>query len=176
MPGKDELVGIDTARHQRLEGRDRFVWVRRTVLTVFAVLPLLALGNVFGQRAVVNSTSTSAATLEVKSPETVRGGLMFTTEIVITAHHDLHDGQVYLQRGWFTNMIFNGVSPQPSQQGAQQSWQIWDFGPIQAEQPFRIWISWQANPTNVGNHSQDVELYDGPDKLTTTHHDLTVFP
>ena len=176
MPGTDELVGIDPSRHQSLAGRDRYVWARRVALALIAVLPVLALVGVFGQRAVVDSSAVAAATLEVKSPDTVRGGLVFTTEIVITPHNDFKDGQLYLQRGWFANMSLNGVSPQPSNQSAKGDWQIWDFGPMQADQPFRVWISWQTNPTNVGQHAQDVELYDGQTKITTTRHHLMVFP
>jgi hypothetical protein len=176
MPGTDELIGIDTARHQRLEGRDRYAWGRRAGLILAAVLPVLALIGVFGQRAVVNQSSTPAASLEVKSPDTLRGGLVFTTQIVITPHRDLHDGILYMQRGWFANMTLNGITPQPTNQDAQGEWQIWDFGPMQSGQPFRVWISWQVNPTNVGGHRQDVQLYDGQTLLTTTRHDLTVFP
>lgn len=176
VAGTDELVGIDHARHQQLSGRGWHVWARRAALLLLGVLPVLGLLGVFGQRAVVNSSASVAAGLEVKSPDTVRGGLVFTTEIVVTPHTDLKDGQLYLERGWFANMSLNGVSPQPSNQDAQGDWQIWDFGSMQAGQPFRVWISWQTNPTNVGRHAQDVELYDGQTKLTTTRHSLTVFP
>jgi hypothetical protein len=48
----DAPVGIDRARHQDLAGRGHHVWQRRAALVVIAVIPLLGLLNVFGQRAV----------------------------------------------------------------------------------------------------------------------------
>jgi hypothetical protein len=176
MAQTDELLGIDSARHKELAGRHRYIWWRRVALVVIAVLPILGLVNVFGQRTHIDTSSAAGTTLEVKSPTRVRGGLTFSTEIVITSNHDLQDAVLYLERGWFANMTFNGSSPQPSSEIAQGVWQIWDYGQIQANQPFRIWISWQTNPTNVGGHSQAVELYDGTTKLTSTQHYLTVFP
>jgi hypothetical protein len=40
----------------------------------------------------------------------------------------------------------------------------------------RVWISWQTNPTDLGRHAQNVELYDGGVRLMTVHRTLTVFP
>ena len=176
MPSTKTPPGIDVARHQQLAGRSREVRLRRTALVVVAVLPVLGLVNLFGQRAEVQTARTSAASLEVKSPTRLRGGLTFTTKIVITPHHDLKDGQLYLDRGWFSNMTFNGLSPQPANQGAQGTWQIWDFGPMLSGVPFTVWISWQANPTNVGHHAQVVELYDGNTELLSAKHSVFIFP
>jgi hypothetical protein len=53
---------------------------------------------------------------------------------------------------------------------------VWDFGKIGAGVVYRVWISWQTNPTNTGRHAQDVALYDGGSKLLTVHRTLTVFP
>jgi hypothetical protein len=41
---------------------------------------------------------------------------------------------------------------------------------------YRVWISWQTNPTTFGRRSQDVALYDGGTELMTVHRTLTVFP
>jgi hypothetical protein len=68
------------------------------------------------------------------------------------------------------------LSPQPANQNADGRWQIWDYGPIRAGVTFRVWISWQTNPTDLGRHAQNVELYDGGIQLMTVHRTLTVFP
>ena len=44
-------VGIDRARHYDLTGRSRHVWWRRIALCFITAIPVLALGNVFGQHA-----------------------------------------------------------------------------------------------------------------------------
>jgi hypothetical protein len=112
----------------------------------------------------------------INSPARVRGGLTFTTEIVITPHRDLGDARLYLDGGWFKGMIFNGVVPQPSSDSAQGRWQVWDFGKLPAGQPSQVWISWQTNPTSLGRHPQDVALYDGGTRLMTVRRTLTIFP
>ena len=176
MARADVPVGIDRARHQDLSGRNRHVWWRRAVLVVVAAVPVLGLLNVFGQHAEPVSYSSPAASLLINSPARVRGGLVFTTEIVITPHQQLHDARLYLDNGWFEAMSLNGVAPQPSTEDAQGRWQVWDFGQIPAATAFHVWISWQTNPTNVGRHPQTVALYDGGTYLMTADHALTVFP
>src|SRR5207249_2649124 len=91
----------------------------------------------------------------------VRGGLVFTAEIVITPRRQLRDARLFLDNGWFQGMTFNAVAPQPSAESAQGRWQVWGFGKIPAATAFHVWISWQVNPTNIGRHSQAVALYDG---------------
>jgi hypothetical protein len=176
MARADVPVGIDPARHQDLFGRNRHVWWRRAALLLIAAIPVLALFNVFGQHAAPVSYQSPAASLLINSPAHVRGGLIFTAEIVITPHQQLHDARLYLDNGWFEAMTFNGVAPQPSTESAQGRWQVWDFGKIPAATAFHVWISWQTNPTNLGRHSQTVALYDGGTQLMTAQHALTIFP
>jgi hypothetical protein len=169
-------VGIDRRRHQDLSGRNHHIWWRRVALTVIVTIPVLGLLNVFGQRADVDSSQSPAASLLVNSPAHLRGGLVFTTEIVITAHEPLHDARLYLDSGWFEGMTTNGIAPQPSTESAQGRWQVWDFGQIPAGTAYRVWVSWQTNPTNLGRHSQNVALYNGGTRLMTIHRDVMVFP
>jgi hypothetical protein len=176
MARTDSPVGIDRARHQDLTGRTHHVWWRRAALLVIAAVPVLGLLNVFGQHATPVSYQSPSATLVINSPVHVRGGLVFTTEIVITPRQLLHDARLYLDNGWFEAMSLNGVAPQPSTQTAQGRWQVWDFGKIPAATPFHVWISWQTNPTNLGRHAQTVALYDGGTQLMTAQRTLTVFP
>jgi hypothetical protein len=176
MARADSPVGIDRARHQDLTGRDHHVWWRRGVLVLIAALPVLGLLNVFGQHAAPVTYQSPVASLLIDSPAHVRGGLVFTTEIVITSRQRVHDARLYLDNGWFQAMTLNGIAPQPSTESAQGRWQVWDFGQIPAATAFQVWISWQTNPTNIGRHSQAVALYDGGTQLMTARHALTVFP
>jgi hypothetical protein len=175
-PDTDVPVGIDRARHHELSGRGRHVWWRRAALVVIAAVPVLALLDVFGQHASPVAYQAPAASLQVDSPVHLRGGLSFTTDIVITPRRPLKDARLYLDNGWFQATAFNGAVPEPSDESAQGRWQVWDFGAIPAGTPFHIWISWQANATNLGRHSQDVQLYDGGTRLMTVQRTVTVFP
>ena len=169
-------VGIDRARHQDLTGRNWHVWGRRAALAVIAAVPVLGLLNVFGQHATPVTYQSPAASLLINSPVHLRGGLVFTTEIVITPRQQLGDARLYLDNGWFQAMTLNGIAPQPSTESAQGHWQVWDFGKIPANTAFHVWISWQTNPTNLGRHSQALALYDGGTQLMTAQHTVTVFP
>jgi hypothetical protein len=176
MADEEPPFGIDRARHEDLTGRGGHVWWRRVVLVLIAAIPVLGLTDLFGQRNQTSGSSNANGTLEISSPNSVRNGLIFTTAVIITPSHHLKDGQLYLDQGWFGNMTLNGVSPQPSNESAKGEWQVWDFGPMDADTPFTIWISWQTNPTNIGVRTQDIALYDGSSQLMTAHHSLTIFP
>jgi hypothetical protein len=172
----DVPVGLERGRHVEMSGRGRHVWQRRTGLMLATCIPLLALLNVFGQRAHPILTSAPAASLSVNSPSRVRGGLIFTSEFIITPHTKLHDVQLRLNDGWFKSMTVNGSEPQPTNESAQGDWQIFDYGPMPAGIPYTIFISWQTNPTNVGRHSQDVALDNGNDQILAVQRSITVFP
>jgi hypothetical protein len=176
MARVDLPPGIDRERHQALQGRNRHVWYRRAALGLIAAVPVLGLLNVFGQHATPLTFQSPAATLVIDSPAHVRGGDIFTTDVVIIPHEQLHDARLYWGNGWFQAMTLNGIAPQPSSESGQGPWQVWDFGQVPAGTAYHVWVSWQTNPTNIGRHSQTVELYDGGTHLMTAGHTLTVFP
>jgi hypothetical protein len=57
--------GLTLERDRDLGGRSGHVWYRRALLCLIAVLPVLALLNVFGKRPTTSSAHTFAADLEV---------------------------------------------------------------------------------------------------------------
>lgn len=175
MPDNDAPLGLDRAGHLELQGRGPHVWGRRAALLVVAAIPLLALLDVFGQRAVTTSALAPSASLTVNSPAHVRGGLIFTTVVTVQARSPLRDMQLRLDRGWFEGMTFNGITPQPTNEDSQDGQVIYDYGSVQPT-TFKIWLSWQTNPTNVGRHPQDLSVYDGSQLLASVHRELTVFP
>jgi hypothetical protein len=168
-------IGIDRSRHCDLHGRGYHVWLRRLTLVAVACLPVLGLINVFGQHEDAITYTSRTATLKVISPVHYRGGLLFTTEIVMTPHEKLHDGQLRLGNGWFTNMTVNAVTPQPSTETSQGPWQVWDFGQMSADTPYRVWIGWQVNPTKVGQYRETIAFYDHATPLVGGARTVTVF-
>jgi hypothetical protein len=169
-------LGLDRGRHQQLQRRTAPVWSRRVALLAVAAIPILGLLNVFGQRAHSIMYRGDGASISIDSPAHVRSGLIFTTRIVIQPTRDLHHARLYLADGWFRGMTYNAIAPQPPTQTSSGRWVILGFGSIPAGQTFPVWISWQANPTNVGRRSQDVELYEGSTRLVTANRTITIFP
>jgi hypothetical protein len=69
--------GLTLERNRDLLGRSGHVWYRRALLSVVAVLPVLALLNVFGQRPTTTSAHALDADLVVTAPARLRSGLVF---------------------------------------------------------------------------------------------------
>jgi len=176
MAAASPPIGIDRDRHQTLRGRERHVWRRRVALLVVATIPVLGLVDVFGQRAAITRDHAHGAFLLIDSPARVRGGLIFTTRIVMRSGVAMSDARLYLASGWFDGMTFNAIVPQPSTQLSQGDWVVLDFGRVAAGRDFPVWISWQANPTNYGRRPEKAALYDGGTLLVAADRTITVFP
>jgi hypothetical protein len=167
---------IVLARHRDLEGRLGFIWVRRALVAAFALVPLLALLNAFGQRPSTSVADSAAARLEVSAPSRVRGGLLYTTRFRIDARRDLEDATLVLADGWVEGMTLNTLEPSPESESSENGRLALHLGRVPAGQVHELWLAVQVNPTNVGRRSQDVVLRDGPAQLVTVSRTVTVFP
>ena len=56
---------IDLGRDRDLRGRRKDVWIRRSLMALVAVVPILGLFNLFGQRPTTSKAAVPAATLSV---------------------------------------------------------------------------------------------------------------
>lgn len=172
----DKPEGIVLTRHRDLTGRDNHPWVRRTLLALVACLLLVGLFNVFGQVPSTSRAATPAAVLSVYSPTNVRGGLLYSSRFHVTAHTDLKKAMLVLDSGWFEGMQVNSIVPQPVQDASRDGRVVFDLGHIAKDHSSILWIQFQVNPTNVGHRSQNVELDDGPNVISTIHRNITVYP
>jgi hypothetical protein len=50
------------------------------------------------------------------------------------------------------------------------------FDSLRPGQKLVFWMSFQANPTNVGHRSENVELDDGNTPLVEVRRSITIFP
>ena len=168
-------IGLDGTRHRDLTGRRASRW-RRAVMSALCAIAVLALLDTFGQCSSVTVVRSPSATLLVDSPSRVRGGLVLTSEIVVTTTRGLADARVFLGRGWFQGMSVNTIEPSPRTESSDGEWLIFGVGRIRAGHAYHLWLSLQTNPTNVGGHNQDVALYDGRVLVATAHRSFFVFP
>jgi hypothetical protein len=170
------LEGIDLDRDLRLEGRGADVHVRRALLAVLALLPLLALLNVFGQSPGTGTASGPAADLEVYAPEHLRGGLLDMARFTITAHTALRHPTLVLDPGWLEGMQMNTLTPAPTKESSANGQLVYEFEDIPAGGKAVVFAEFQVDPTNVGRRSQSVALEaDGvpPVRVART---VTIFP
>ena len=163
-------------RDRDLAGRRRDIWIRRGLLGLIAVVPVLALLNVFGQRAQTTTRTADAAALKLYAPPRVRSGLLYEARFRVTARHELKQATLMLSPGWFEGMTVNTVEPSPVGEGSTDGKPTFELGHIAAGRSFLLFVQFQVNPVNVGRHDQTVWLYDGPRRLLTLHRTITVFP
>jgi hypothetical protein len=172
----DLPAGLSVARNLELTGRESHPWIRRSLLVLIAVLPVLALLNFFGQRPTVSLAHAGAADLKVTAPARLRSGLIFQVRIEVIAHRDIQMPQLVLNHGWWESMSENSVEPQPSTEGTRNGNVTFSFAKLPAGHRLIMWLYFQVNPTNVGNRAENVELDDGATMITNVHRSLTIFP
>jgi hypothetical protein len=169
-------AGIDLARDRDLRGRERDQWIRRSLMALIALLPVLALFNLFGQRPQTSKASVSAATLSVYAPTRLRGGLLWEGRIHITAHRDIKQAILVLGTGWAEGMSMNTIEPSPVGEASDNGKLEFTLGHIPQNKSYILFMQFQVNPTNVGRRPRTTDLYDGKTKLASVKQTVTIFP
>jgi hypothetical protein len=168
--------GLVLKRHRDLVGKQHEAWIRRGLLALVGLVPLLALLNVFGQRPHLETAQTSSASLELYAPSHLRGGLLWQARFTVQAKQELKNATLELDRGWMEGMTINTIEPSPVGEGSHDGKLVLELGHVPAGDKHTLYMQLQVNPTNVGRRSQAVRLYDGEQLLTTLHRQVTVFP
>jgi hypothetical protein len=167
---------IDLGRDRDLRGRDNDLWIRRSLFGLIALVPLLALFNVFGQRPTTAKAIVPGATLSVYAPTKLRGGLLWEARFHITAHRELKNAILRLGTGWAEGMSINTIEPSPTGEASHNGQLEFTLGHIPQNQSFILYVQFQVNPTNVGHRSRSTTLFDGDTELAAVHQKVTVFP
>lgn len=153
------------------------IWFRRGVLLILTLIAVLALANVFGQRATSVLRSSSTAALKLTAPTTVRGGDLWQARFHITAKQDLSKAILKLEPGWADGLTINTIEPAPTNESSDDGRLSFELGSIAAGGNFILFMQLQTNPTTVTWHrSQDVELVDGSTVVASIHRTITVLP
>jgi hypothetical protein len=152
------------------------VGARRGLLCCIAVLPLLALLNVFGQHPAITSASGPAASLTVTAPTRLRSGLIFQVKVQVDARRDIKQLQLDFDEGWWESMSVNSIVLEPEQETSKAGHVQLLYGKLEAGESLVARIYSQVNPTNVGKRRENVILADSETPLLTVHRSLTIFP
>jgi len=146
------------------------------LVVLVAAVSLLALLNVFGQWPSTATVAASAATLEVRSPNAVRGGLLYQSRFTVRARRDVKDATLVLGRGWLEGLTVNTIEPGPLSEASRDGRLSLELGHLPAGEKYVLYIQYQVSPTTVGSHTQTVALYDGDEPILTYEKTLRVFP
>jgi hypothetical protein len=168
--------GIVLTRDRDLVGRSHDLWVRRGLFALLPLVAVLALLNVFGQDTTTSTESAAAASLELRAPEDVRGGLLYQARFTIKAHSDVKNARLELGPGWLEDMTINTIEPAPLNEASANGLLSLEFGHVPAGQSFVLYLDFQVNPTNVGRREAPVTLFDGEQQLLTIDRTITVYP
>jgi hypothetical protein len=166
-----------TLEHDRdLKGRERRPHVRHALLGLQCAFLALGLLNLFGQSPVESSATGPGARLEVSSPTKLRGGLFFQARFRITAEREIENATIVLDRGWLEGITLNTLVPAPLGEASRDGHIALELGRVPPGQEHVLYLQFQVNPTAVGRHSQDVQLYDGERLLTSVDRSTTIWP
>src|SRR4051812_3483814 len=168
--------GLDLEIARDLKGRAVDSWVRRVLVAIFAVIPVLALFNVFGQAASVASASSAAAKVTVRSPTHARGGLLYEVRFTIEARQDIKQATLSLGGGWANGITINTIEPSPTDETSDNGALSFSLGSLSAGSTYVLHMDFQVNPTTVGSRKQQVALLDGDTPLVSLTRHLTVYP
>ena len=174
MPNIPDTIVLK--RDRDLAKRSKELWVRRTLLLVLTAFVILAFLNVFGQRATTSSTTAPAATLAIRSPDTLRSGLVFQTRLRILATQEIKDAIVVLSPEWIEGITFNTIEPSPIGEASKNGSLSFDLGHIPQGQEYSLYIQMQVNPTTFGSRTEETRLFDGQTLLLTSSRDVRIFP
>jgi hypothetical protein len=151
-------------------------WIRRVILCCIAVLPVLALLNVFGQHPTTSSASSPAVSVNVTAPARLRSGLIFQVRTQVLARRDVGQLQIAFDKGWWESMSVNSIVPEPTEETSENGRVVLSYGKLPAGQTLVSWIYFMVNPTNVGKRTENIDVLDGSNVLVHIHRALTIFP
>jgi len=167
---------IDLHTHRDLQSWAYNRPIRYAILSLVAAVCVAGLFNLFGQHPSTATAENAKATLELTSPERVRGGLLYQARFTIHARDALTHVVLQLSPGWTEGMQINTIEPSPIAETSRNGSLALTLGAIPEGQHFTLYMQFQVDPTNVGHRNADVTLYDGDTKLFTIDRTITVFP
>ncbi|HEX5469186.1 MAG TPA: hypothetical protein VFW80_09085 [Gaiellaceae bacterium] len=169
----DQIV---LGRHRDLKGRRHQVWVRRGILAVLAVVPILGLANVFGQHSSAVTASGPSASLTLDAPTRLRSGLLYEAHFTVQAREGIEHAALVLHPDWLKGMTLNTLEPAPTDETSENGRIRLDYGAVPAGQRLEVFLQYQVNPTSTGKRRQWVDLVDGDTVLASIQRTLVIFP
>jgi hypothetical protein len=166
----------DVAAAEDSRGTTAGLWTRRAVMTVFALVAVLGLLDVFGQGTTQSTALAPAAVLRVNAPSAVRGGLFFQSRVEIRARRAVEHPRLVLDEGWVEGMQVNSIEPAPVSEASRDGRVVLSYDRVDAGDRLVVWMQFEVDPTSVGHRSYGLELDDAETRVAAVHRWMTVFP
>ena len=176
MASEDLSIGLRRDRHVELHGRHSEPWWRRGVIAFLSLVVVAALAGRFGQTEQTARAQSRAATLTVRAPEHIRGGLFFQGRLDIVARERIAKPRVVLGPGWTEELQLNTLEPAPASESSAAGQLELEYDPLQAGDHLTVWMQFEANPTGMGRRDRSVTLLDSDLALVHVPGELTSWP
>ena len=153
------------------------LWLRRLGVVVLLAVAVIALFNVFGQRATNAGARTPDADLFVHAPTRLRSGLLFQAKLTVVAHRTLPNTTLVLGSGWIDGLTLNTLEPSPSQETSGPGGSLaLSLGTLQAGARYTQYLEYQVNPTSSSSRSLVATVKSAGTPIVSVHRTLTIWP
>jgi hypothetical protein len=167
---------LEANRHRDLIKRGRTPGWRRLGMLGMGLAVVLALFNRFGQEPSTSRAAGPAATLAVRAPEAVRGGLLWQARIEVVARNAIEHPRLVLDQGWLEGMQVNTLKPEAVSEASRQGRLVLSYDRLDAGDRLVVWLQFQSDPTHAGTRDQAVELDDAANPLVRVERTMRVLP
>ena len=165
--------GIDEG-HGTARGQRHASWWRLGIL--LAILAVALSGVLGGANAPTKRIASPGADLAVKTPDRLRNGMFFETQIAAVAKRPIGDAVIAVPAALWRDMTINTLIPGPSEEAFVDGEFRFHFGPLAAGQRLGVKIDGQMNPARWGSSSGSVRLLDGEAEVAALPITLKVIP
>ena len=147
-----------------------------SVLLLGGLLLLALLGLLGGGKSPVVQASAPAATLSVKTPQTLRSGLFFETDITAEAHAPIADAVIAVPPSLWQDETVNTQVPAPDKEAFKDGAFRFHYGPLAAGERLHVKVDGQINPPLTVGTEGAVVLLDGEREIARVPLSVRVLP
>lgn len=149
-------------------------WAR---LAAIGALPILALAGLLGGTpARTSRAQNEAATMVLRSPQTLRNGLLFETRIEVVARRPMADAVIAIPVRHWRDFTINTMIPAATEEEYKDGEFRFHFGRLEADDRLMFKIDGQVNPPHIGRDMGQVRLLDGEREVAVLPFGQTVLP
>jgi hypothetical protein len=106
----------------------------------------------------------------------LRSGLLYSARFTVRAEEALDDAALVLDSSWVEGMQVNTIEPSPVSETSQNGSLRFELGKIESGRQYKLFMSFQVNPTTFGHRDASVQLVDGNQPILTLRRTLTIYP
>jgi hypothetical protein len=149
---------------------------RLPLVLLLALLGAGLTGLLGGQANSRRQVQVEAVSLIVRSPAVIRSGMVFETVIEVRPTQPVADLAIGVSAPLWREMTINTMMPAAREEGHKDGYYLFGFGPVQANETFRVKIDGQINPPLFAGSNGEIATFDADRKLAGIPTTIMVLP